>query len=284
MHNDAERIATFQRERPHLLSIAFRILGSQPDAEDAVQETWIKFAAADSSGIRNVTAWLTTVVTRVCVDSLRRRRDVPQEVTALLGESGNEPEETALLADELTAAFVVVLGQLTPPQRVALVLHDAFGVSFDEIAHILDTTAESAKKLASRARGRVRQRVSEPVDDTQDARRIVEAFLHAAQEGNTDRLIALLDPNVVRLADPHVLPPRGEQRIQGVDAVVAQTLAFRANAARARLAVIDGRPGIVVLRGDVIQAALVIRVRQDRITEYDVVADPQRLAQLEIER
>jgi RNA polymerase sigma-70 factor (ECF subfamily) len=273
---------TFQRERLHLLSVAFRILGSQADAEDVVQEAWIKFAGADTSQVRNVPAWLTTIVTRLSLDILRRRREVPQEATELLADTAPEPEEVALLADELTAAFVIVLEELTPPQRVALVLHDAFGVTFEEIAHILETTEGSAKKLASRARARVRQRVSVPPADREKARQVVEAFLRAAQEGDTDRLLALLDPNVVRLADPQVLPPDGEYRIQGLEPVVSQTLLFRASATRAKTALIDGRPGIVVLAGDKVRFALVIRVRDERIVHYEVVADPQRLALLHI--
>ncbi len=272
----------FQRERLHLLSIAFRIVGSQADAEDVVQEAWIKFARADTSRVGNIPAWLTTVVTRLCLDILRRRRDLP-EVTELLADTAGEPEEVALLADELTAAFVIVLEELTPPQRVALVLHDAFGVPFEEIAHILGTTEASAKKLASRARARVRQRVGAPPEDNEAVRSVVEAFLQAAQEGNTDRLLTLLDPNVVRLADPQVLPPDGEQQIQGLEAVVSQTLLFRASAARAKTAFIDGRPGILVLASGKVHAALVIRVRKGRIVQYEVIADPQRVALLHIQ-
>ena len=227
-----ERVAAFERERLHLLSVAFRILGSESDAEDVVQETWIKFDGTDTSHVQNVSAWLTTVATRLCLDALRRRREIPQEATELPGDSDNAPEEIALLADELTAAFVIVLEELTPPQRVALVLHDAFRVSFEEVAHILGTTVASAKELASRVRGRVRRRAVAFAENTAKARQVV-AFLHAAREGNTDRLVALLDPNVVRMADPHILPPGAPQRIQGVRAVVAAT--WRSNRCRARL-------------------------------------------------
>lgn len=276
------RVATFERERRHLLAIAFRILGSDSDAEDVVQETWIKFDSTDTSRVRNLAAWLTTVATRLCLDSLRRRREIPQGATLLPADRDDEPEEAALLAEELIAAFVVVLEELTPPQRVALVLHDSFGVPFDEIAHILGTTIASVKKLASRARSRIRRRSVEPLEDDATARRVVEAFIHAAQEGNTDRLIALLDPNVVRLADPQILSPRASQRIQGVQAVAAETRAYRANASRARLAFIDGRPGIAVLVGSKIQSVMVVRVSRGRIAQYDVIADPHRLARLNV--
>lgn len=271
----------FERERLHLLSVAFRILGTQPDAEDAVQETWIRFHRADTSQVRNVPAWLTTITTRLCLDVLRRRHEVPQETTDLPEDGNDKPEETALLADELISAFVVVLNELTPPQRVALVLHDAFGVPFDEIAHILGTSAGSAKKLASRARGRVRGRTVEPADHAK-AQAVVKAFLHAAQDGNTDRLVALLDPNVVRLADAYALPPGAAQRIHGAEAVASEIRGLRANALRAHVALIDRRPGIVCLDGDNIQTAIILRVEEDRIVQYEVVADPHRIAILDI--
>lgn len=266
-----------------MLAIAFRIVASEADAEDAVQETWIRFAGADVSRVQNVAAWLTTVVTRLCLDILRRRRESRQEEPELLADDGRQPEEVALLADELSSAFVVLLEELTPPQRVALVLHDAFGTPFDEIAHILGTTEASARKMASRGRARVRRRSIPPEQDNERVRRVVEEFLHAARAGDTGRLVELLDPHVVRLADPQVLPLGGKQRIAGVDAVVAQTLLFRGSAMKAKMATVDGRPGIVVLAGDKVGAVLVIRVRGDRIVQYDVVADGQRMACLRIE-
>lgn len=245
-----------------------------------MQEAWIRFAAAELNDVKNVSAWLTTVVTRLCLDVLRRR----DEGASAEGEAadGDDPEEVALLADELSAAFVILLEELTPPQRVALVLHDAFGTPFEEIAPILGTTEASARKMASRARRRIRERAGRPALDNERSRRIVTAFLHAAKEGNTDWLVELLDPNVVRLADPQLLPPGGDQRIRGRDAVVAQTLLFHASAKRAKLATIDGRAGIVVLASSRIIAALVISVRGERIVQYDVVADPQRIARLNI--
>lgn len=285
--SNAERLATFERERPHLLSVAFRILGSDSDAEDAVQEAWIKYDHADTSTVQHVPAWLTVVVSRLCLDSLRRRRDVPLDRVDVLSASasrGDEPEEVVLLKSELTAAFMIVLDELTPPQRVALVLHDVFGTPFADVAHVLGTTAGSAKKLASRARGRVRQRADAPAVDAREARRVVEAFLAAAQQGDTDRLVMLLDPGVIRTADPQSLPPGAAQRIQGVGAVVLETSALRATARQARIATIWGRPGIVVLSGPRLQAALVFRIANGRVVQYDVIADPQRLALLHIHR
>jgi RNA polymerase sigma-70 factor (ECF subfamily) len=277
-------VHSFERERRHLLAIAFRILGSQTEAEDVVQDTWLRFASADTSEVRNLPAWLTKVATRLCLDVLRRRREIPQEATPLRDDSRESPEEVALLADELSAAFVVVLEELTPPQRVALVLHDAFGVPFDDIAHTLETSVTSAKKFASRARARVRERVKAPPQDVEQARCVVEAFLDATRCGDTERLVSLLAPDVVRLADPQVLPDGRGQRIEGVESIAAQTLLFQSTAARAQMARIDGQPGIVVLAGDAVQFALLVRVKGAQIAQYDVVADPQRLALLRIER
>jgi RNA polymerase sigma-70 factor (ECF subfamily) len=274
-------LATFERERLRLLSLASRLLGSQSDAEDVVQETWIKFDGTDATWIENVPAWLTTVATRLCLDLLRRR-DVRPEALPPREDGHDCTDETALLADELTAAFTVVIDELTPPQRVALVLHDAFGIPFEDVAHVIGTTVGSAKKLASRARGRVRRRVADPARETAKARELVEAFLVATREGDTDRLLALLDPRVVRTADPQVLPPGSAQRIEGAETVAAETRLFQANARRARVGVIDRRPGILVYAGSAVWAALVMRFNGDRITHYDVVADPRRLALLEI--
>ncbi|MBV8298583.1 MAG: sigma-70 family RNA polymerase sigma factor [Candidatus Eremiobacteraeota bacterium] len=280
---DTDRVAAFERERLHLLAIAFRVLGAQSEAEDVVQETWIKFQSSDTSGVRNVPAWLTTVATRCCLDTLRRRREIPYEAASLPADDAADiPQEAALLSEELTAAFVVVLTELTPPQRVAIVLHDAFGVPFEEIAHILGTSTESAKKLASRARARVRGRPFAPIADVAKARHVVQAFLRAAQEGDTEGLVAVLDPAVVRTADPQVLRRGAPQRIQGVQAVVAEARAYRANARRARLAFIDGRPGIVVRDGAEIRSVLLVRVVGELVVHFDVVADPARLAHLAV--
>lgn len=284
----ADPAAVFDRERPHLLALAFRILGSEPDAEDVVQEAWLRFARTDAGGVRNVAAWLTTVVTRLCVDMLRRAREQPREpadlatLSTAAGADG-DPEDTALLAAELTDAFVVVMAELTPVQRVALVLHDVFGTPFDEVARILGTTAGSAKKLASRARRSVRGELSAPVADTRTARRVVAAFLRAAQQGDIEGLVAVLHPEVTRTADPQALRPGVRQRVSGADAVAAESRLFRATARHARLVTIDGHPGIAVRAGDRVHIALVFHVEDGRIVHYDVVADPRRLALLHIE-
>jgi RNA polymerase sigma factor (sigma-70 family) len=282
-----DRAAVFGRERRQLLAVAFRILGSDADAQDVVQEAWLRYAGADLGGVRNVAAWLTTVVTRLCLDVLRRARESPC-APAELPETGRpgpggHPEEAALLAGELTAAFVLLLDELTPQQRVALVLHDVFGSPFAEVGHVLGTSAGSAKKLASRARERLRRPQPVRPPGAGAARAVVEAFLRAARSGDVDGLVAVLDPDVIRTADPQALAPGTALRVQGVRQVVAETRALRARAGRARVVSIDGRPGIAVASAAGLHSALLIAVVGGRITHYDVVADPRRLALLHIE-
>ncbi|MFB4304598.1 sigma-70 family RNA polymerase sigma factor [Actinomadura sp. GTD37] len=280
-----DRVAVFERERPRLLAVAFRVVGSDSDAQDVVQEAWTRYAQADADQIRNVQAWLTTVVTRLCLDVLRRSRESPRRPEDMpVSAAGQDPEDVVLLAGELTAAFTVVVEELTPPQRVALILHDVFGAPFEEVAHILDTTPGSAKKLASRARARVR-RTGWPDDEARQAREVVSAFMKAAQQGDIDGLVQVLHPDVTRTADPQILRPGAPQRVRGRQAVIEETRAMRAAARRARLVVIDGRPGIAVGagHGDGPRAALVFHVADGLIVGYDVVADPRRLALLDIQ-
>lgn len=286
--NDTNRNALFVRERPHLLAVAFRILGSEADAQDIVQEAWIRFARADISDVRNVTAWLTTVVSRLCLDALRRARTVPQEPEDLSMRPGprhDDPEQIALLASDLTEAFTIVLDQLTPPQRVALILHDVFGVPFTEVARVLDTTPDSAKKMASRARGRVRARQPAHASgaDPVEARRVVGAFLTAVQRGDIAGLVTLLDPNVTRTADPQVVPPGASQVVHGAQAVASEARTFRVGASRAQVAAINGQPGIVIRSARGLQLAMIFRIAQGCVVHFDVVADSHRLARLRID-
>ena len=275
-----DRVAVFDRERGRLLAVAFRILGSDADAQDVVQEAWTRYVRADLGEIRNVQAWLTTVVTRLCLDLLRRSRERPRSPEELPEPAGDDPEEVVLLAAELTAAFTVVVEELTPPQRVALILHDVFGAPFEEVAHILGTTAGSAKKLASRARGRVR-RAAWPDAESAEAQRVVGAFMKAARQGDIDGLVEVLHPDVTRTADPQILRPGTPQLVRGRKAVVEETRVMRADARRARMVLVDGRPGVAV--GAQPQAVLVFHVADGLIVHYDVIADPRRLALLHIE-
>ncbi len=282
---EEERLRHFEVERRHLLCVAFRILGSQTEAEDVVQETWIKYDRTNTTTIKNLPAWLTTVAARICVDVLRRRREIPEEereLPQIATPDASQPEETTLLASELVTAFTIVLEELTPPQRVAVVLHDAFGMPFKEIAHILNTTPVAAKKLASRARACVRRRSPVVRQDNPNARQVAEAFLHAAREGDTGRLMALLDPNVIRIADPQVLPTAASQRVEGAPAVVSDAARFRAFALRGRVAQIDGSPGIVISSEGNLKLAIVLQVADKRIVRFDVIADPKRLRVLRL--
>lgn len=283
---DDERATAFAAERPHLLAVAFRILGTDVDAQDVVQEAWVRYARSDTAGVDNLQAWLTTVVTRLCLDLLRRNREAPWDANDLdKGPSdANGPEDVAVLAAELTEAFVVTLDRLSPEQRVALVLHDVFGTPFDEVAHVLATTAGSAKKLASRARSRLRADLPRPRIRTADveAREIVGAFLAAAREGDVDALVAVLHPDVSRTSDPQALPTGATQLIVGIDAVIAETRELQVNARSARLASVDGRPGIVIEIDGAVVTALMVQVADGRVRHYDVVADPHRLARLQI--
>jgi RNA polymerase sigma-70 factor (ECF subfamily) len=285
---DDERALAFAAERSHLLAVAFRILGSEIDAQDIVQEAWLRYARSDTARVNNLQAWLTTVVTRLCLDLLRRTRESLLDLEDFDRDlrSSDTPEDIAILAAELTEAFVVALDRLSPEQRVALVLHDVFGTPFEEVAHVLATTTGSAKKLASRARSRLAgdfPRSSRASDDAV-AERVVCAFLTAAKEGNVDALVAVLHPDVTRTADPQALPHGSPQRVVGIEAVVAETRELRANARAARLASVDGRPGIVVEVDDAVVSALVLQIADGKVRHYDVVADPGRLARLRIER
>jgi RNA polymerase sigma factor (sigma-70 family) len=274
-----------EHERRHLLAVAFRLLGSESEAQDIVQEVWIRYAHADLNDVRNVPAWLTTVVTRLCLDAFRRRREIPlsEEAVHQPADARTNPEEVAVLASELTDAFTMLLDVLTPPQRVALILHDVFGTPFDQIAHVLETTPDSAKKLASRARLRIRHHDNESTVPAPAAQRVVTEFLRAAQLGDVDGLVALLHPNVTRTADPQVLPPSGRQRIRGIRAVVSEAQGFQAMARRARVVSINKRPAIAVEINGRLRTALLFTITDDRIVHYDVVADPERLAVLRIQ-
>ncbi len=277
-------LEVFESHRLQLLCVAFRITGSDSDAEDVVQEAWIRYARAARDDVRNPAAWLMTVTTRLCLDLLRRRREAPQEPGDLVPAADErDPGEMAELADEVTAALVVVVGELTPPQRVALVLHEVFGMSFGEVAAVLGTTTGSARKLASRARERLRSRGPRSRrDPAERTREVVEAFLRAARDGDTGTLAAVLAPDVVRTADPQALAPAAPQRIRGVRAVLEETRSLRATARRASVATVGGRPAIVVTSDGAVRSVLLFHVAGGRIVRYDVVADPRRLALLEV--
>ncbi|OBA64980.1 RNA polymerase subunit sigma-70 [Nocardia sp. 852002-20019_SCH5090214] len=327
MRDRDELARRFERHRDLLRDIAYRMLGSLHEAEDAVQEAWLRLdraasatettrgergvadgsavdgravdgRAVDRLGIDNLAAWLTTVVSRICLDQLRsrtaRREEFvdPVDRSAALDSAGTEagsrsgaftePEPEALLADSVGRAMLVVLHALSPDERVAFVLHDMFAVPFGDIAPIVGRTTATTKKLASRARQRVRGDSSTSPAELARHREVVTAFLSAARAGDLGALLAVLAPDVVRTADPAVLPPGIAAVVRGAAAVAEETVLLRNRSQVAGVALIDGAVGVVVAPAGRLAAVLLVTVRGDRVTAYDVVADSERLAALTV--
>lgn len=280
MTPDDDLAAWFASEREHLRAVAIRMLGSAAEADDALQETWLRADGADRSAIANPGAWLTTVTSRVCLDRLRARtRRGEIALPAGAGASARpEPAEEAVLVESVGRALLVVLDRLTPAQRVAFVLHDLFAVPFDEVASVVDRSVPATKKLASRARGRVRGAADAPGPDPAGHGAVVAAFLAAARGGDLDTLLDLLAPDVVRRADRQALPAGSPTEVRGARAVAEETRIFVSRARAAAVAVVDGRPGIVVAPGARLEMVLRFAVTDGRIVAYDVIADPDRLA------
>ncbi|MEV0355465.1 sigma-70 family RNA polymerase sigma factor [Nocardia sp. NPDC050697] len=270
----------FLAERPRLLALGFRMLGSAADAEDVVQEAWLRLHGAAAPD--NPAAWLTTVTTRLCLDRLRARARRPEQLGAFTPEmaGGVDPVAETVLVDEVGRALLVLLDRLGPEERVAYVLHDLFAVPFAEIAPMVRRTPATAKKLASRARGKVRGAGAPEAGD----RAVAERFLAAARSGNIGALLAVLAPDVVRTAEPAALPLGAEPVLRGADEVVRETVLLRARARYAAVLLIDGAPGLVVAPDGVPRAALRLTVRENRIAAYEVIAEPSRLASLTLTR
>ncbi|MFB3739360.1 MAG: sigma-70 family RNA polymerase sigma factor [Candidatus Velamenicoccus archaeovorus] len=277
--------ARFEEHRTHLRAVAYRMLGSVAEADDAVQEAWIRLSRSDPSGVENLGGWLTTVVGRVCLDMLRSRasrREEPidervPEPAADTGE-GIDPEREALLGDSVGLALAVVLDTLTPAERVAFVLHDLFDVPFDRIARVVGRSPTAARQLASRGRRRVRG-ASAPRADTAPQRRVVEAFLVASRRGDLAALIALLDPGVELRADAAAVAMGARAEVRGA-AEVAETFSGRARAAR--LALVDGVPGLVWSRGGRPRVVFRFTVRDGRIVAMEMVAAAERLERIHL--
>jgi RNA polymerase sigma factor (sigma-70 family) len=276
----------FEAHRGQLRGVAYRMLGSVSDADDAVQEAWLRLSRGDADAIGNLEAWLRTTVSRLCLDTLRARTSRREEPLGWHGAAAPaqtpDPEQEALLLDSVGRAMLVVLDTLTPAERVTFVLHDLFAVPFDEIAPVVDRTPATTKKLASRARRRVRGAPAAPRAELSRQRGVVEAFLAAARSGDLDALLAVLAPDVVRRADPAVLQPGGEPVLRGADAVARQTLVLGQRARFAELALVNGAVGAVIAPHGRLQLVLAVTVAGDRVAAYDVIADPARLAQLEL--
>ncbi|MGW0518804.1 sigma-70 family RNA polymerase sigma factor [Crossiella sp. NPDC003009] len=285
--------ARFEENRGHLLAVAFRVLGSGAEAEDAVQETWFRLNRADAGQVDNLTGWLTTVVGRVCLDMLRSKRSRREELHGSYApeqpDGTDGPEQEAVLADSVGVALLVVLETLAPAERLAFVLHDLFGVAFDEIAPIVGRSVAATRQLASRARRRVRGAPAEPEPDQHRQRAVVEAFLAASRGGDLAALLAVLDPDVELRADQLAVagaaanagigaPPLAAE-LRGAE-VIARTFAGRATVVRPAL--LDGVVGAVLPRGDQALVAFAFTVVDERIVGIDVVADPERLGRLEV--
>ncbi len=274
----------FEAHRGRLRAIAYRMLGSSGEAEDAVQETWLRLSRVDSAGLDNLPAWLRTVLSRVCLDMLRARKARPEEPVGQVPEraADTDPEQEALLAESVGRALLVVLDTLAPAERVAFVLHDLFAVPFDRIAPIVDRTAVTTKKLASRARSKVRGTPALPDAEVTRHRHVVEAFLAAARSGNLDRLLAVLAPDVVRVADASMLPPGTPLVARGARAVAEETVVLGTKARYGEAALVNGNVGVVIAPHGRLVLVLAIEVADDRVARFEVIADPERLAALEL--
>ena len=278
----------FEEHRAHLEAVAYRMLGSLSEAEDAVQESWFRLNRSETSGVENMRGWLTTVVARVCLDLLRARRarredfvgsELPEPIVTL---PTNGPEDETVLADSVGLALLVVLDTLTPAERLAFVLHDMFGMPFEEIAPIVERSPAATRQLASRARRRVRGATPVTDPDLARQRKVIDAFLAAARNGDFEALVEVLDPDVVFRAD------RGRMQIAGARPVVTGAAAVAeqvlARAPRfvnfARPAVVNGSAGLIVIPRDRPIAVLGFAIAQDRILEIDLVADADKLRAL----
>jgi RNA polymerase sigma-70 factor (ECF subfamily) len=279
----------FEANRPHLRAVAYRMLGSLSEADDAVQESWFRLSRSGGSGVENLGGWLTTVVARVCLDMLRSRKArheeplegrTPDPVASR--ESGTDPEHEALLADSVGLALLVVLDTLAPAERLAFVLHDIFAVPFDEIAPIVERTPTATRQLASRARRRVRGAGATAVCDADLAsqREVVDAFLAAARGGDFETLLAMLDPEVVLRSDRTSIRSGAAREIRGAVAVARRAAVGGARAAQPAL--VNGAVGVVVAPQGRLLMVLVFSIRGGQITEIDAIADPERLRQLDL--
>jgi RNA polymerase sigma-70 factor (ECF subfamily) len=284
-----ERLAEqFEEHRPHVRAVAYRMLGSVSEAEDAVQEAWIRLSRTDVSGVDNLRAWLTTVVARVCLDMLRTRtsrREDPLDTHVpdpVITRADKDPESDAVLADSVGLALLVVLEKLEPAERLAFVLHDVFGMTFDEIAPIVDRSVVSTRQLASRARRRVQSQTPTSDTDLRKQRRVVDAFLAAVQNGDLEALVAVLDPAIVLRADGGAV--KGMSRlVRGAQAVAAQAVTFSKLGLSNQVVLVNGNIGVVSRLPDGrLLSVIGFTIADGKVVEMDIVADPDRLSRLDL--
>jgi RNA polymerase sigma factor (sigma-70 family) len=281
--------ARFEEHRTHLRAVGYRMLGSLSEADDAVQEAWVRLSRSDAEEIENLGGWLTTVVARVCLNMLQSRKvrreepfvRVPDPIVSLDMET--DPEQAALLAESVGLALQVVLETLSPAERLAFVLHDIFGVSFDEIAPIMDKTSTAARQLASRARRRVQGQAPTPDPNLDRQREVVDAFLAASRQGNFNALLAVLAPDVVLRADSGALPPPATQEVRGAESVARLAGAFSQVALLSRRALVNGTPGLLTFspRGEP-YSVMGFTITDGRIVQIDILADSERLRKLDL--
>jgi RNA polymerase sigma factor (sigma-70 family) len=279
----------FEEHRAHLMAVAYRMLGSRTEADDALQEAWLRVTRADTAGVDNLGGWLTTVVARICLNVLRSRNQrreesldvrVPDLVLSPPEQAGpRDPEQEAVLADSVGLALLVVLETLSPAERLAFVLHDMFSMPFDEIAPVLDRSEAATRQLASRARRRVRGAQPEPDPDPGAQRAVVDAFLAAARGGDLETLVSLLAPDVVVRADAGKLRPRTV--LQGREAVAQGAMTFARVAELTRPALVNGALGAAAFRGGRLVSVAAFTVSGGQITALDIVSDPERIARID---
>ncbi|MFG2867603.1 sigma-70 family RNA polymerase sigma factor [Streptomyces sp. NPDC048338] len=291
--DDVGLAARFEEERGRLRAVAYRMLGSVAEADDALQEAWLRASAAGTEGVANLSGWLTTVVSRVCLNTLRTRRtrredlfDEPPGSFAPEGSAGGDgtgdPEEEALLADSVGVALLVVLDRLSPAERLAFVLHDMFAVPFEDIGPMLERTPVSARQLASRARRRVKGAGTPPGPDQVRRRQVVDAFLSATRRGDFEALVGLLHPDVVLRADAAVVPTPEPVVVLGAHTVAKGAMAAVGRARFTGPVRIDGAVGLAMARHGRPAVALAFTIVEGLITEIDVVAEPERLRALDL--
>ena len=279
----------FEEHRTRLRAVAYRMLGSLSEADDAVQESWVRLSRSDAGVIENLGGWLTTVVARVCLNMLRARQTrheepinvfVPDPVVSHEGDT--TPEDEALLADSVGLALLVVLETLTPAERLAFVLHDMFGVPFDEIAPMVDRSPTAARQLASRARRRVQGAAPTPDGDLARQREVVDAFFAASRNGDFDALVAVLDPDVVLRSDGGAMRPDATVVRRGAENVATNALTFARLSPFVRPALVNGAAGAVVIPRGRPFSVMGFTVRDGKIVEIDAITDPERLAELDL--
>jgi RNA polymerase sigma-70 factor, ECF subfamily len=288
--DDQEWLAKqFEARRAYLQAVAYRMLGSLSEADDAVQEAWLRLSRSDASEIDNLGGWLTTVVARVCLDVLRSRKsrreqslDAPVAEPLVSHQAGVDPEREALLADSVGLALLVVLERLSPAERLAFVLHDLFAVPFAEIAPIIGRSPAAARQLASRARHRVQGAAPVPSEDLSRQREIVEAFLAAARRGDFEALLALLDPDVLVQSDRAAMPPGAATQVRGAQTVAGQALIFSRRARFAQLALVSGSVGILVAPRGRLMMVMAFKFTGQKIAKIDIIAEPAHLRQIDM--